>query len=628
MDAQAGRAVGPAVEPYERDTLARVFLGAVDRFGSAEAFRWKEDGEWRTMSHDHAADRVARLVAALRGRGVRRGDRVALLSENRPEWALTDFACACSGAISVPVYPSLPADQVGLILEDAEPTVAIVSTVAQAEKILAVRDRVPALTHVVVMDPEGPRTRGDADPGGQSGAPHVTVETWAGLLVSQPDATFRDEAERAAPGDLATLIYTSGTTGRPKGAMLTHGNLAYMVAGTRQHRTIPAGLEDIALSILPLSHVLERAASLYFWDSGAVIAYAESIDAVSDNLVEVRPTLMVSVPRLFEKIHQRVVGGDGLKGRIARWASDVGGRVVDRRLAGRSPALLDRLRFVLADRLVFSKLRERTGGRLRMFISGGAPLAADVGRLFFAAGLPVNEGYGLTETSPVLAANQPGAQRLGTVGRPYPGVELRLAAEHEIVARSPGLMSGYWKNPDATAAAIDPDGWFHTGDIGEISDDGYLTITDRLKDIIVTAGGKNLAPQPIEIHATRSPFVAQAVVIGDRRPFPVLLVVPDWERVDAWAAAEGVDTSDRATAVADSDVAALLEAQTLGRMSQFARHETPKRIGIIPDEFTVEDELLTPTLKVRRRKVEARYADRIEALYERAKSEYKGRGED
>jgi long-chain acyl-CoA synthetase len=620
VDAQTGRAIGPAVEPYERETLAAVFLGAVDRFGPEEAFRWKEDGGWHSLTHDDARDRVARLVAALRARGVRRGDRVALLSENRPEWALTDFGCACSGAISVPVYPSLPADQVGGILEDAEPTVVIASTVDQAEKILAVRDRVPALTHVVVMDPEGPRSAADVG----AGAPELTVETWASLMETSPEPGFRAEAEKAAPGDLATLIYTSGTTGVPKGAMLTHGNLAYMVAGTRQHRTVPAGPSDIALSILPLSHVLERAAFLYFWDSGAVIAYAESIDAVSENLLEVRPTLMVSVPRLFEKIHQKVVGGGGLKGRIARWASDVGSRVIDRRLAGRAPAQLDRVRFLLADRLVFSKLREKTGGRLRMFISGGAPLAADVARLFFAAGMPVNEGYGLTETSPVLAANQPGGQRLGTVGVPYPGVELRIGPEDEILARTPGLMSGYWKNPDATAAAIDPDGWFHTGDIGVISDDGYLTITDRLKDIIVTAGGKNLAPQPMELHASRSPFVAQAVVIGDRRPFPVLLAVPDWERLDQWAAEEGLDLADRSAAAEHPRVLELLEAQTLGRMDRFARHETPKRIAVIPDEFTLEDELLTPTLKVRRRKVEARYADRIDALYERAVTEYDG----
>ncbi len=620
METQTGRAAGPAVEPYERETLAAVFLGAVDRFGAGEAFRWKEGGAWHSLTHDEALDRVSRLVAALRARGVRRGDRVALLSENRPEWALTDFGCACAGAISVPVYPSLPADQVGVILEDAEPTVTIVSTVDQAEKILAVRNRVPALTHVVVMDPEGPRSAADVG----AGAPDLTVETWGTLMETSPEPGFREEALRTSPGDLATLIYTSGTTGVPKGAMLTHGNLAYMVAGTRQHRTVPAGPEDIALSILPLSHVLERAASLYFWDSGAVIAYAESIDAVSENLLEIRPTLMVSVPRLFEKIHQKVVGGGGLKGKIARWASDVGGRVVDRRLDGRAPALLDRVRFAMADRLVFSKLREKTGGRLRMFISGGAPLAADVARLFFAAGMPIHEGYGLTETSPVLAANQPGHVKLGTVGRPYPGVELRIGDQDEILAKTPGLMSGYWKNPDATAAAIDPDGWFHTGDVGVISDDGYLTIADRLKDIIVTAGGKNLAPQPLELHATRSPFVAQAVVIGDRRPFPVLLVVPDWERLDQWSAEKGVDVTDRSAAVEDPRVLALLEAQTLGRMDRFARHETPKRVAVVAEEFTVEDELLTPTMKVRRRAVEARYAERIEALYERAGTEFHG----
>ncbi|MFO7894495.1 MAG: long-chain fatty acid--CoA ligase [Longimicrobiales bacterium] len=617
MESATGRATGVAVEPYERDTLARVFLGAVDRFGPEEAFRWKEAGEWRSLTHDQAGDQVARMAAALRARGVRRGDRVALLSENRPEWALTDFTAACAGAVSVPVYPTLPADQVGVILEDSEPTVAIVSTVEQAEKILAVRDRVPALTHVVVMDPTGPRSA--ADVGG--GAPNVTVETWASLLETEPDPGFRDEALAAAPGDLATLIYTSGTTGVPKGAMLTHGNLAYMVAATRQHRTVPAGPGDVALSILPLSHVLERAASLYFWDAGAAIAYAESIDAVSDNLMEIRPHLMVSVPRLFEKIHQKVVGGGGLKGQIARWASDVGSRVVDRRHAGRSVPITDRIRFALADRLVFSKLREKTGGRLRMFISGGAPLAADVARLFFAAGMPIHEGYGLTETSPVLAANQPGHVKLGTVGRPYPGVELRLGDEDEILARTPGLMSGYWKNPEATARAIGPDGWFHTGDIGSLDADGYLTITDRLKDIIVTAGGKNIAPQPIELHATRSPFVAQAVVIGDRRPFPVLLVVPDWERLDEWAVEEEVEVADRLLAADNERVRALLEAQTLGRMDRFAHHETPKRIAVIAEEFTVEEELLTPTLKVRRRAVEERYGELIGRLYERASRE-------
>ena len=351
---------------------------------------------------------------------------------------------------------------------------------------------------------------------------------------------------------------------------------------------------------------------------------SSTIDTVSEDLVDVQPHVMVSVPRLFEKIHQKVVGGGGLKGKIARWASGVGGRVVDRRLAGRRVPVADRIQFALADRLVFSKLREKTGGRLRTFISGGAPLAADVARLFFAAGMPVHEGYGLTETSPVLAANQPGGVKLGTVGRPYPGVELRLGEEDEILARSPGVMRGYWKKPDATDRAIDPDGWFHTGDIGRLDDDGYLSITDRLKDIIVTAGGKNIAPQPVELHATRSPFVAQAAVIGDGRPFPVLLVVPDWERLNAWAAEKDVDIADRAAAAESDPVRSLLEEHTLGRMGGFARHETPKRIAVIPDEFTVEDELLTPTLKVRRRAVADRYADLIDGLYERAKAEYDG----
>ncbi|MFW6331399.1 MAG: AMP-binding protein, partial [Gemmatimonadota bacterium] len=484
---------------------------------------------------------------------------------------------------------------------------AVKATVEQLQKVLAIRHKVPALTHLVVMD-AAPGTLGAG-------------ETWAELMEAPPEPHFREAALDVRPDELATLIYTSGTTGQPKGAMLTHANLAYMVAATRQHGSVPAAAGEVALSILPLSHVLERAASLYFWDTGVVLAYAESMDTVAENLLEVRPHVMVSVPRLFEKIHQKVVAGGGARGRIARWAADVGARVVDRRLAGKRVPPGEALQFRVADRLVFTKLRERTGGRLRSFISGGAPLAADVARLFFAAGMPIHEGYGLTETSPVLAVNQPGAVRLGTVGRPYPGIRLRIGPENEIQARTPGLMRGYWKNPDATDRAIDRDGWFHTGDIGELDEDGFLRITDRLKDVVVTAGGKNIAPQPIELHATRSPFVNQAVVIADRRPFPILLVVPDWERVEDRAAADGVPLRDREAAATDPWVVRLLEQQTLGRMDRFARHETPKRIAVLADELTVEEGLLTPTLKVRRRRVEERFADLIVSVYERASAE-------
>ncbi len=595
-------AEGIPLEPFERDTLARVFTDAVDRFGAAEALRSKVDGEWVGLTHHEVADMVGRLVAALRARGVHRGDRVALLAENRPEWVITDFACACAGAVSVPVYPSLPAEQVGAILEDAEPRVVIASTVPQLEKVLAIRHRIPALTHLVVID-------------GEPGAV-APAETWAELQQTPAEPGLVDKARRARPDDLATLIYTSGTTGTPKGAMLTQGNLAYMVTATRQHGSVPASPGEVALSILPLSHVLERAASLYFWDTGVTLAFAESMDTVAENLLEVRPHVMVSVPRLFEKIHHKVMAGTGIRGRIARWAADVGGRVVDQRLADAPVSPADGVQFGVADRLVFNKLRERTGGRLRGFISGGAPLAADVARLFFAAGMPIFEGYGLTETSPVLAVNQPGATRLGTVGRPYPGVRLHLGDHDEILAQTPGLMRGYWKDPDATAAAIDDDGWFHTGDIGVIDADGFVQITDRLKDILVTAGGKNIAPQPIELHATRSPYVAQAVLIADRRPFPVLLVVPDWERLAEWASAAGVRVTDREQAAADDRVVRFMESQTLGRMERFARHETPKRIAVLPRELTMEEALLTPTLKVRRRAVEQRFAALIDRLYE------------
>jgi long-chain acyl-CoA synthetase len=596
------------LEPVERDTIPRLFLGAVDRFADGAALRYKVGGAWKEWTRRDVEEQAARLAAALEEAGVGAGDRVALLSENRPEWAITDYGVTGMGAVDVPVYPTLPANQIAYILRDCGARAVMVSTRAQLAKIQQIRGELPDLKLVVAFD----------DPGTADGVSRWDEVQEAGRRAIEEGraAGFRDRALAVKRDDVATLIYTSGTTGDPKGVMLTHFNLCSNVAGSQQH-----GLSDViltgdrTLSFLPLSHVFERMVDYLYWDVGACISYAESFDKVVDNMGEVQPNIAVAVPRLFEKIYSRVTGATGVKKVLVKWALGVGTRVADLRFAGREPSGPLALQYGLADRLVFSKLRARTGGRMRNFVSGGAPLSADVGKFFFAAGLPVYEGYGLTETSPVIAVNKPGKVKLGTVGAIIPGVEVAIAAETgEILTRGPHVMKGYWNRPDATAEAIDADGWFHTGDIGEITPDGFLQITDRLKNIIVTAGGKNVAPQPMENAALLSPYVAQIVMLGDRRPFTTFLVVPEWENLEMWAKGQGI-AAPREALCADRRVVELLERETIGRLKEFARYEIPKRILVLADEFTIDAGLLTPKLSIKRKAVEKHYRERIEELY-------------
>ena len=605
--ALAGNRVVP-LRDVERDTIPRIFFGALDRGPDEPALMHKAGGAWHTLTRAEVERRVRAAAAALQAAGMGAGDRVALLSENRPEWAVTDYAATGLGVIDVPIYPTLPANQVEYVLKDCGARIVFVSTAEQAAKLVEIRARLPQLERVVSfdrVDAEGVEAFEDFAAGGQQAVDDGSAEDFRALAMTRT----RDE--------VATLIYTSGTTGNPKGVMLTHWNLASNVAGVLQHgldQVIRRG--DVTLSFLPLSHVFERMVDYVYWEMGACIAYAESMETVADNLNEVRPMVAVSVPRLFEKIHTRVTGVGGLAKHIVAWASRVGEAVADARLAGRTPPPLLRAQYAVADRLVFAKLRARTGGRLRNFVSGGAPLSAGIAKFFFAAGLPVYEGYGLTETSPVIAVNGPGAVRLGTVGRPIPGVEVTTdEATGEILTRGPHVLKGYWNNPVATAEAVDEHGWFHTGDIGALDGDGFLRITDRLKNIIVTAGGKNVAPQPMENAAAMSPFVAQALVIGDRRPFPSLLAVPDWENLLPWAEAEGLAGLERDALARHPRVHALLEKETLGRLGEFAHFEQPKKLAVIPDEFTIDAGLLTPSLKIRRKQVEERYRDVIEDIY-------------
>jgi long-chain acyl-CoA synthetase len=570
--------------------------------------RIRRGDRWLALDYRELAARVHAASIGLRELGIQDGDRVAILSENRPEWAITDYACLAARTTDVPVYPTLPARQVEYILRDAGAVAILVSSAAQLEKVRSIRDRLPALRHIVAFDD-------DARGADLLSFEHL-LKCGRSALARHPD--WRAHALGTSPDDLATLIYTSGTTGDPKGVMLTHGNIASNVTTCVKLFQFAPG--DECLSFLPLSHIFERMFGHYsMFHAGVVINYAGSIDTVAADMQELRPTMMASVPRLYEKIFSRVLdavrASPAPRRRIFAWGRRIGEAWVERTLAGQPVPATLALQRRLADRLVFAKLRARTGGRIRFFISGGAPLSADIAKFFFAAGMPILEGYGLTETSPVMAVNTFGHTRLGTVGRPIPEVEIRIAPDGEIVTRGPNVMRGYFGKPDATAAALDPDGWFHTGDIGMLDADGYLMITDRKKDLIVTASGKNIAPQPIENLAKSSKFVSNAVMLGDRRPFPIMLIVPNAEPLKAWAARHGLAADDLESLVRVPDVQTKLEREVRKTLRDLAQFEMPKKFLLLPRDFSVEGGELTPTLKVRRRIVEERHRAAIEALY-------------
>jgi len=591
--------------------LAQLFLGAVDAYDKPDALKYKQAGAWHSVSHKRLYDDVKRIALSLEALGVEPGDRVAILSENRPEWLMADFACVMARAISVPLYPVLPAEQIEYMVRDSEAKVAFVSDPEQLAKIEELRGAAPSLGHVVTFFDE---------PSGGAGVMTLKqlLEKGGAAGGGLADEEYRHRALAVAPHDTLTILYTSGTTGRPKGVMLTHNNLHSNVKGVL--REFDIGTEDVSLSVLPLSHIFERMAGHYVMvDAGVTICYAESFSEVAKNILEVRPTVMTMVPRGYEKIYARVeqVASEGgaAKVRILRWAVDVGGKYVDRKLAGDSIGPWLRLQHTIADRLVFSKLRKQVGGRVRFFVSGGAPLNPQLARFFLGAGLNVLEGYGLTETSPVIAFNTPDDIMLGSVGKPIPGVEVAIAEDGEILTRGPHVMKGYYKNPEETARAIEPDGWFHTGDIGDLDSEGHLSVTDRKKDLIVTAGGKNIAPQPIENRAKNHQMVSQAVLIGDMRRFPALLIEPDFEALERWARSQGIDFDSRESLCSDPRVVELFEDQILGEMEDLARYERPKKIALLPKELSVENGEITPTLKVKRRIIEEKFSDIIAAIY-------------
>jgi len=554
---------------------------------------------------------VKAISLGLRELGVQSGDRVAIVSETRPEWALADYACLCARATDVPIYPTLTQKQTEYILSDSGAVAAFCSTAEIVNKLRESRSRLPSLKHIIAFDDPG---------GGRDGVITLAELEARGRSADGRHSRFREEALTVSPDALATLIYTSGTTGDPKGVMLTHNNLWSNIDACLH--VFPLTTQDECLAMLPLSHVYERMVDYTMWTAGAIVNYAESFDKVAQNLGEVRPTIVLSVPRLYEKIYARVLesalAGSGVKRRIFFWAKQVGDQWATYRLAGLPVPSFLALKYALADRLVFAKLRARTGGRLKCFLSGSAPLSVDIARFFFAARLPVIEGYGLTETAPVLTVNPFDRPKLGTVGQAVPGVQLKIAADGEILAKGPNIMKGYYNKPDATAEAIDGEGWFHTGDIGELDADGYLKITDRKKDLIKTAGGKFVAPQPIENLIKLNKFIANAVVLGDKRKFPIVLVVPNYETLERWARERNLSYGSRGQLLALADVRAKIEREVMGMLRDLAKFEMPKKVVLIENDFTIESGELTPTLKVKRRAVEKRYAELIDKTYAEA----------
>jgi long-chain acyl-CoA synthetase len=576
--------------------------------------RCRADG-YDDLSTQEFYERVRDLSLGLAGLGLEPGDRLALVSESRPEWCIADLATLTAAAVTVPVYPTQSAGQMGYILNDCGAKVAIVSNDHQAQKLLQVRDDVGTLLAIVVIDGET-RPAGDGLPVFSiadilaRGRANATIDPGA-------ETRYRGKAMSRGPDDLATIVYTSGTTGEPKGVMLTHANILSNARATEA--IIPMTSADVVLSFLPLSHVFERLTVFRCLYNGVTVAFAESLSTVPRDLRRVRPTVMTGVPRFYEKflaaILDSVAKMPAFRQNLFRWATDLGKACVREELAGRAVPIAKKIQRAIADRLVYARIRARAGGRLRYLVSGSAPLSRVLAEFFLSIGLPIIEGYGLTETSPVVAAMPPDAIRLGTVGRAVPGVEIRIAADGEIITRGPNVMTGYYGKPDMTAEVI-KDGWFYTGDIGQLDGDGYLAITDRKKDLIVTSGGKKIAPQPLEGALKENRLVAEAVVVGEGRKFPAVLIVPDFALLEQRARAMGLGPSSREDLVTNEEVLKLYQALVDQLNVSLGQFERIKKIAILPSEFTMERDELTPTMKVRRKVVEDRWRDVIDRLYE------------
>ena len=591
------------------DTLARMFWSRVERSGAAPAQRFKRGGAWQTLSWREMGEIVREVASGLIALGRKPGDAIGILSASRAEWVQADFAIFSAGCRTIPIYPTYPSELIQYLVTDAGIKTLIVEDPGQLAKVSEVKGKLDGLEQVVVLE------------GGQAKEPSVL--TWEGLRQlgrDRAESLSRELAGRLAdgrPDDIATIVYTSGTTGPPKGVVQTHDNHVAMLKSSEQTLRVKEG--DIHLLFLPLAHSFGRLESFAGVYRGLTTAFAENIDKLRENLPEVQPHFICSVPRVFEKVYAGILARadaeTGAKKSIFHWAVNVGRKVSRLRQARQPiPAVLG-LQHRVADKLVFAKMRAALGGRLRFAVSGGAPLSKEIAEFFHAAGILILEGYGLTETCPALTFNRESHFKFGSVGQVQPGVELKIAADGEILGRGRNIAKGYFKKPEATAEVFLPDGWFATGDIGTIDADGFLFITDRKKDLIVTAGGINIAPQNIENLLKGDPFISQAMVHGDRRPYPVALITLNPEELAKFAQREGIVNSDLAALAKHPKVVERVSGIVESRNGELQSYAKVKKFVILPDDFTVDNGLLTPTLKVKRKVITEQLKGELDSLY-------------
>jgi len=592
-------------------TIGEMIFNRVGTYGDFPVLRFKKDGSWHDISWTEFGVRIENLANGLLSLGVKPGEKVAILSENRPEWAISDLGIISIKGVVVPIYHTNRAKQIEYVIDHSESKILIVSQKSMLEEVLQVRKNLDNLEHIFLMDwKEG---HGAAE----GVRPFEELLQLGAEYKKEHSGEVQKLIDSSAEDDIISYVYTSGTTGNPKGVMLSHKNFLENVKGATQ--VVELYPQEVALSFLPLSHVLERMAGYYLilYKAGT-IAYAEGVNEVAQNLPEVKPDVMVSVPRLYEKIYAGVLNkmnqGSSLKKKLFYWSVEVGKEWFYTNLEQKTPGLGLKMKHGIADKLVFSKLKELTGGKLRFFISGGAALAKDINEFFHAVGLTILEGYGLTETAPVLSVNTFEKLRLGSVGPALPNVELKIADDGEILAKGPNVSIGYYKQPEETAAVF-KDGWFYTGDIGYIDDEGYLFITDRKKDIIVTSGGKNVAPQNIEGLLGTDPLVGQAVVLGDKKKYLAALIIPNFEALTAYAQENNIEFANYQDLVSDPKIVELYNNRIKETIKDLPSYEQIKKFALLSEEFSSDTGELTPTLKVKRKFVQEKYSDIIGELF-------------
>lgn len=571
----------------------------------------KVDGKYVPISYDEFKEQTDDFAYGLASFGVRESDKIAIISENRPEWVYSDMAILSLGAIDVPLYPSLTAESVEFIMNNSESKGIIVSNKFQLTKFLKIRNNCKSVEFIIILNEK------DFDPSVNKLFTFKQVQELGKNYKREKPDLLKDSIEKVKPEDICTIIYTSGTTGEPKGVVLTHNNILSNVKAALQ--TFPIGETDIFLSFLPLCHIFERMGGYYTaFSSGGTICYAESIETVAQNLIEIKPTIMTTVPRLFERIHSKIIKNvesqPEKKQKIFNWAIEIGKQYAKAKKQKKVSFALA-AKHKIADKLVFSKLREKTGGRLRFFISGGAALPKDLGEFFEAVGILIIEGYGLTESSPVISANRLDDYKFGTVGKPFPGVEVKIAPDGEILAKGPNIMQGYYKNPKETEATL-KDGWLYTGDIGEFDSEGFLKITDRKKHLFKTSAGKYIAPTPIENLFLASKYIDQFVLVGDRRMFLTALIVPDFEALKEYADTHNIKYNDVIDLTKDEKIYKLLESELNQMQRTLANYERVRKFALLDRPFTIETGEITPSMKIRRKYIEERYGELIEKMYE------------